>query len=518
MTEQSTKYDVPRGTAVLTTQQAIVYPVSFIFYVLIARILSKSEIGQISLLAALLAIFTALTQLALPVAATQFISSSIGRGDASVAGAVAKKTFRLFLIAAVPGFLLAVLLSPWAGRVLFNSADAANLLVVTFLAAFLLDFVALYGGYLLGLGLYTQRAYQYLLYVPLSRGVGLVLAFRGLGVLSVVLGWATGALVTALLSLFLWRGRLPAASTYPTRPLLAFALPIFVAALITFAQGYGDIALLQALRGQLATTGSYFLVVSSVGGVGVSTIGPLSILWTPVAAALYPALSSGHSRAGSEAISNKLAIAFRLTNLVVLPAGASLAAIAPTALELAYGTPYATEALGFGILAFTAVFASEATLLTTVLQAVGKTRLFLAVTSVATAIDLGIVALTATSLGITGGALGRGALAIATVLLSMRALGPRLSRSTGQGLLKGTLLALGVSLPLVICDQLLIRVADLEAIFRLPILLAVFVSAFLIMSRTLSVFEPNDFNVVIRALPRVFHEPLRRVQRFIIMK
>ncbi len=90
MREFSIVYDVPRGTAYLTAQQVIVYATSFLYYLLLFRILNLSDIGQKSLLTATMAVFATLTQLALPVAATRFISSSLGVQDPQSAGAVAK--------------------------------------------------------------------------------------------------------------------------------------------------------------------------------------------------------------------------------------------------------------------------------------------------------------------------------------------------------------------------------------------------------------------------------------------
>lgn len=184
MREVSTVYDVPRGTAYFTAQQIIFYAASFLYYVLLFRILNLADIGQISLLTAAMAVFGTLTQLALPVAATRFISSSLGAQDPHAAAAVAKICLRLVLTVAVPTLALASLLSPWIGTFLFNNSNTTSLLVTAFAAGFLLDLTTLYGAYFLGLGLYAQVVYQNILYVPLSRGLGLVLAQGQLSVLS----------------------------------------------------------------------------------------------------------------------------------------------------------------------------------------------------------------------------------------------------------------------------------------------------------------------------------------------
>src|SRR6266487_2313119 len=98
MTETVVVYNVPRGTAYLTSQQIILGAVSFLYYVILFRILSLSAIGQLSLLAIAVAIFGTVTQMALPVAATRFISGSLGSHDAESAGAVANTVLRLVLM------------------------------------------------------------------------------------------------------------------------------------------------------------------------------------------------------------------------------------------------------------------------------------------------------------------------------------------------------------------------------------------------------------------------------------
>src|SRR5438128_3364482 len=122
MTETAVVYNVPRGTAYLTSQQVIISAVSFVYYIFLFRVLSLSQIGQVSLLAITVAIFGTLTQMSLPAAATRFISNRLGSRDAPGAGAVAKTTLRLILIIATPTLLLAGLLSPWIGTLFFNTS------------------------------------------------------------------------------------------------------------------------------------------------------------------------------------------------------------------------------------------------------------------------------------------------------------------------------------------------------------------------------------------------------------
>lgn len=507
MTETAEAYNVPRGAAYFTSQQIVSYLASFLFYITLARLLTRDEIGQVSLLAATLAIFNTITQVALPATATRYISSSLGRGHPDTAGAVVRTTLRAAALLAIAGATVAIILSPSIGPVVFGT-DATALLVTAFLAGLVLDLTALYGGYFLGTGLYAQATYQNFLYVPLSRGLGLLLAALGLGVLGVVTGWAAGGIVTLLVSVYMWRSRLPAKANHPITPLLAFTLPLFASTLITLGQQWGDIALLHAVLGRLSTTGAYYIVVSSVGF--------LSVLWIPVSSALYPALSAYHSTSNKQGMTDRLRTASRLTNLAVLPLSVSLAAVSSTALEIAYGPAYTEETAAFAILTLTSIFTAQAAILTATLQAAGKTHSLLQITLAATIIDLTAVALTARMLGPAAGALGRALLYATTVLLSHRFLRPIVHVQAFSGFRHATILALGVGVPLFLTDQLLTSLLSFTSVLRLPVLLAVFATAFLSVSRKARVFKPQDFAILKDALPRRLHPYLRTVEHLII--
>jgi O-antigen/teichoic acid export membrane protein len=381
-------------------------------------------------------------------------------------------------------------------------------LLVTFSASFILDLTTLYGAYFLGLGLYAELVYQNIVYFPLSRGLGLVLAYMGLGPVGIPLGWAVGASLTLLLSVYLWKGRLPHSNHFPARPLLAFSLPLFASALVTLIQGWGDITLLQALLGQFGTTGAYYIVVSSVAF--------LSILWSPVAGALYPALSSSYTSDGPKSVSNKLGVATRLVNLTVIPAGAGLAVIAPTALEAVYGSSLGNQAVPFAILAVTIIFSAQSLLLITTLQAVGRTTHILGISLGATIIDLMTVGVGASALGTTAGAIGRALLAVSMLVLAWLSLRAILHAPVTKGLSKALILALFSGAPLILVDNVLRLSLHLAPIVRLPALLALFAISFLSASRVLHAFADDDFDLLENALPRFLRPLLRTLERILV--
>src|SRR5437867_6286963 len=226
LTKTAEVYNVPRGTAYLTSQQVLLYITYLVFYVLLARILNQTEVGEVAVLALIQALLTGLISGSLPLAATRFISRSIVGGDIQAAAGVARVTLRLSLAIALPVVVLAVLFSPYLSGFLRGAANPTNLLLVTFIASFFLDLILLYTAFFLGVGRYAQTLYQNALFVPLCRGLGLVLAYYGLRVLGIVSVWAFGGIVTVILSAYLWHGQLPKGGSFPLRPILAFSLPV----------------------------------------------------------------------------------------------------------------------------------------------------------------------------------------------------------------------------------------------------------------------------------------------------
>src|SRR5205809_1690637 len=263
-TESSQAYNVARGTVYLTTQQVVIYLTYFVFYVVLARILTREEIGQVSLLTAALAFFNTLTLVALPATATRFISRNIGSLHPQAAGAVARTTLRLTVSIAIPSTLATILLASFFSKFLFGSQDFTVMLVTTAISGLLFDLILLYGGFFLGAGDFSSQVYQNVLYFGLSRSSGLLLAILGLGVLGIVLGWIAGGTTTLILSLYLWGGKFPHGKSYPVKPLLVFTLPLFISSLISLAQQWGDITILQVRLGQLSTVGGYYLAVTGV--------------------------------------------------------------------------------------------------------------------------------------------------------------------------------------------------------------------------------------------------------------
>ena len=106
-------------------------------------------------------------------------------------------------------------------------------------------------------------------------------------------------------------------------------------------------------------------------------------------------------------------------------------------------------------------------------------------------------------------------LGLSIFLLAYRSLRSTVDLPVSHGLFKAVLLTIGTSVPLLVTDQVLTEQLLLRPLLRLPIILTVFVASFLIISRTLSIFEDADFSLLETALPTVMHRPVRFIQHLL---
>lgn len=472
------------------TQQIVAYLTYFVFAVVLARILSPSEVGEVSILATILAIFGGATQLGLPSTAIQFISGALGANNSRVVGSIVRSTMKLMILCGGAGVAIAFVASPLIDESGFGSSGG-NLLLLTLISGFLLDLTTLYGGYFLGAGFYSEAVYQNVVYVPLSRGLGIAFALSGFHVVGIVLGWLTGGVVTLLLSVVMWRGRFHSKDRYPIKKILAFSVPIFASSFIILLQGWTDIIILQLITRQFAIIGAYYLVVTSIGF--------LSIIWTPLVSALYPVLSLSHAATGASAVRDKLNQALRLSNLVTLPISVAIASVASIALTVLYGSAYANQATTLLILSLGSVFASEGALLLSAVQAIGKPRAVFAVVSIAFMSDVVVVTLTASSIGTVGAGIGRTLLECVTVVSAYLFLRGHVKVSPLAGIQKACLLSVCVSLPLITVSLFVHTVNPLE---ELALMVGVFALALALSARMLKAFSRDDYGLLESALPQ----------------
>lgn len=412
MDERFKAESVARGSIYLLMMTALNYALASLFYMVLPRLLSKGEVGFLSFLMFSMLVFNALTLLALNAAVIKYVAEFAGRGENALASLAASKALKLILLASTPALVLAfaVVLT---GKVFPLEAEQVYAVLCMIGAGFILDLTNYYGAVMFGLGMYSTVTVQNVIFSGSSRFLGLLLAYLGYGLVGVSVGFLTGALICLSYSVTALRGRLERPrGVFPYGKLLSYSLPLYVNGLIGLGLGWADLLVLQLMVGSLPLTGVYYLVTAGASA--------LSVLWAPMASALFPAMSARHGSANPLELRWVLEASLRVISVLVIPVSAALASISPTAITIAYGEGYAVGALPFSMVSLMAVFAAYSSMFTTLLQSVGRTPQVAYVGGASLLVGTGLALTLAKPLSLIGVALSRMLTTLTAFLLGYR--------------------------------------------------------------------------------------------------
>jgi len=501
-----------RGTLYLAMQQFIQYLVAFIFYAGVARFITQAEVGLWSILTASTAVFTTLTLLGLPVATQKYVSENYGRGDLGSAASISRLSFTVVALSTLPALTVVLLLSPSLSTLILGGAEYTIPFILVLSASAMLNFTALYGADMLGLGMYLEVAVQNLAFILISKAAGLALAYVGYGLQGLASGWLIGALSCLILSIYLMRRKLPKPSKQIRQlsgTIFRYSYPVWILAIITLAQGWADITILYALTGRAAVTGIYYL--ASAG----ATL--LAIFWIAISMVILPLMSSEEARIGRQAVPNIYNASSRLLNILILPIGASLGAISPTAITIAYGQTYIEGSFPFALLTATAILPAYVSINTSTLQAIAETKVLAKIGAASAIIDIALVAVLVKPLGANGAALARTAMFLTAFILMQKTLALKAQIKIDLSHFARTMaLAAIVALPLAAIDYTLTYPYPINPITRLILEGISFLTVYTISLRLFKIVERGDLELLKKALPHQLEKILKMLEGLII--
>jgi O-antigen/teichoic acid export membrane protein len=458
---ESAKTAVPRGTVYIATQGAVSYAVYFLSYVVLTRILTPAEIGKVPLLNATLAVFGAVTSLSLHTGVAKFVSEYTGSGRSGGAAGVVSTAIKLVAVVSIPSFFLVAFFSQQISTFVFGSAEDAPLLNLVVLSSLISDFGVVIVGVLWGMNLFGGMVKSNLAGVLVGRALGVALAWAGLGLVGFVSGSVIGACATLGISAAFARPYLKRnGEDAPPRVLLAYSYPIVFSGLVTLVLNWADVTILYALTGSLVNTGVYYLAFT-----GASILSPIAGSLTN---AVFPTLSARFGRDETQAFKETLRICQRILNILVLPIGFSFAAIAGTAVTVAYGTNYLNSVIPFAILIASAIIPAYQLLMVTTLQAIGKTRPLIRISATAAITEMTLTAALVPWLNVVGSALGRLGMSVVALVVTYRCVKEKWWRGTEKTSLgKSVVLSAVVGILLFVFDASIARISQISPFARL---------------------------------------------------
>ena len=496
--------NVARGTVYLTIQNLFVFFFSFIFYALIARVLGPAEIGKLSVLLMINAIFL-LSNLSLNFALQKYIPTYVEKGKQNEIGGIIKAGLTILTPISLIAIIISILFSAQISVFMFGSTSETWSIILILLSSFILNFILFFGGEMMGFGMFKETAIQNTLNTGISRTIAISLAIMGFGIVGVTAGWLISGIVTLIFSLFVLRHNLDLSGNFSKKNILAFSLPVHVFTIIMFIQGWADIGVLYALSTDISEIGTYYLVVS---GVAV-----LSIFYIPISMVLLPTLSSRYSQNGFNGVSSTANTYIRLVSKILIPLGVSFAALSPTAIGIAFGSQYTSGSLPFAILAITTIIPAIALLMVTIIQSIGNTKPLIIMGVTSAIADIIIVAALASSMGAVAGAIGRIAFASMSIIVGYYFIQKNIKLNIFSQFKLPLIAAIIIGTPLYILDQFLIHSINLTIMLRAPIDIFTFIAFSIIFIYFSHYITKEDFEILRQSMPNKLESTINKIEK-----
>ena len=391
---------VARGASFLFIQNVVTSIVGAVGFGIIARLMTKTEMGVYVTLSLVFALVQIGASFALPSAAVKFIAELRGQNDQKGAAGVAFQIFRFTFIASILFGSLVFLFSTQICYLLTRTAgyvEVFNILALDLVFAGVLPSL---NYIMIGLQKMKELAELNIVAYVISKVLSVAFLLVNLGLWGVVLGGLIGDLCGLLLfSGYILRSFGMPSFGFSLKRILGFSWPIYLSSWVGFGYNWFDRALLLAYV-PLADVGVY--------NVAVTAFGVTASIPSAISTALFPQYSELQGRDGMRSLDKAVRTASRYVFYVVVPLNVGLAATAGPASSLFAGRAYETSAVPLAILSLFGAATCVGASLSDIFSIAERTKVssLLALINVSIGVLLGFLLLPST--GVLGAAILRG--------------------------------------------------------------------------------------------------------------
>ena len=307
--------------------------------IIVARLLGPHDYGLYTLALTIPTLLAALSDVGMSYALVRLPAKSKSEGDPARAFRLIRLGFLLKLAVSTVAFLIC-----YAGSALIATAVFSRPELTPFiqLAALLIVFQAIYDATTNSFN--GQDLMQYSAAILVLQGVlkgtlGPTLVFIGLGITGAISGYvlalaAAGATGAAILFTRHARssGRAGDSASMELRALLAYGLPLYLAAVVTvFLTQYQNIVL------------AHFASNVEIGNFGATWnfVTFMTILSYPITTAMFPMFSKMDPKSHRGDLARGFALAVKYASLLMIPASVAVMVFSRNLIYLTYGSGYA---------------------------------------------------------------------------------------------------------------------------------------------------------------------------------
>jgi len=373
----------------------------FFFYIYMVRVFSTDVVGVVSLLSAIMVLFSVVFSVGLNFGVQHFISYYIGQNNPSALRGVVKEISLLLVLVSILAIILMWFSSPSFAYLLFHTYKYLELIRIMGFAIVAYLGTSVMGGMVLGLQRFRANALITISYtVILYSAIILLLQLRD-SPLMVVLGWIAGySLGTALFSIRVVigiGGKASVSERVPLRIIIGYSFPLFIYYLLGVSAVYVD-RLVVSFFLNLSEMGIYNFSLLIVSALGIF-IGPFSTI-------LLPKLSEMYGRGDMESLRLYSSKATELLLALYMPIALIVASISPSILLFLANPYYLPGYIPITVITMVNALFISSNILGVSLQAARKTKLFILSSSLALISNFMFSILLIPKFGIDGAAVG----------------------------------------------------------------------------------------------------------------
>ncbi len=468
---------------------AISNAANFIFFAIAARFLpSVGALGNLAVLLMVSAAFQAVFTLALHRSCIKFVSEYIGKGQNEIARGIGKLVLLVGVMLGVLGSLSSFVILPLFFPLLLEPGYSITLELLVSIYVFPLILQQFVLSAFMAVEKFVETSVLIVLQSLFSYGGAVAFLLNGFGLPGIIAGLILGHLVSLPIGgILLRRTYVGGIEKRAIRPILAHSIPLMGSDVTVYLSQYLDRYILLLFLGQFAL-GLYAPVMI--------VISALALIVDPIRLALFPRFGMIRGSTGSTSLQAPVLFASRIVFFLVTPVAFGIAAFAEPCIVVFVGERFVGAAVALTVISITLGFTSGNLLLVNVLMVTDRTRVFMAISTIAILLDAAVSFLLIPSLGVVGAAIARSTFFLASFLITALYVDSSLKiRLDYMTMMKSTTAGISMIVVVVLIQQIVPSTAGL--VFSVLIGALVYLMA----TRSLGILTLDDVEIIASTLP-----------------
>ncbi len=348
---------------------------STLFYFIIAHLLSTTIVGSISLIYAMISIFSVFFVIGFSAGIEHFVSYHLSRNNFGNVKSLIKKTGTFAIISAVIAYAVIFAVAPYIARILFHSFYFVEFIRISGIAISGAILMNIFSSMLLGLKQYRIYSMGYLFVNISSYIIPIALLFIFRTAIYVIIGISVadfinaGVYVSLLLKSYKLLGKSKKTEKIePFATLIIYSLPLFFSSIMTTSGTYMDRIIV-----------SYFINLSYLGIYNYALViaSVATVLTMPISNLLIPKLSGYFSLDDRAGFRNTVKMLLNVSSLIYIPGAMGIAAVSKITLYIFAGPSYVIAYIPLIIIMFVTSLFIGNVILASAVKSVQKSSIFI---------------------------------------------------------------------------------------------------------------------------------------------